>query len=255
MRGPLSRHDILAVYGLAQIPKAPRVFRCRWTAPDHAGNNNFSWRILQYDWPLELAIQPRGTQFPAEPKHDVGTSVFLAWNSRDSPLLGAWYNRPDVMASGRSQACGSSLFALVLLYTLGAVLLGSILIVSLAFRFHWPTHTQPTWRHIHDKTNTMGKCTKVVDPESGHESIGHWELLLQQGVVTNEVINYDYEGAGTEDDPYVVQWIENDLRNPMTWSETKKWLITICMAFSVLAVSFCSSGYSGGMFNNKGGSS
>lgn len=93
----------------------------------------------------------------------------------------------------------------------------------------------------------MGKSTAGVDLESGQESIGHWELLLHQGIVTDKVVNYDYEGAGTEDDPYVVHWMETDLRNPMTWSQMKKWTITVSMAFSVLAVSFCSSAYSGGI--------
>lgn len=97
----------------------------------------------------------------------------------------------------------------------------------------------------------MGQSTKDLDPESGHESIGHWTVILEQGVVTHEVLNYEYEGSGTEEDPYVVEWMESDPRNPMTWSPKTKWLITFCMGFAVLAVSFCSSAYSGGMNGNQ----
>jgi hypothetical protein len=43
------------------------------------------------------------------------------------------------------------------------------------------------------------------DVESGREGISHWQMITDQGVVTKEIINYDYEGAGTEEDPYVVE--------------------------------------------------
>jgi len=69
---------------------------------------------------------------------------------------------------------------------------------------------------------------------------------LDQGVVTKEIIEYEYEGEGTDEDPYVVEWIENDPRNPMTFSKTKKWIMAIAVANSVLVVSFCSSAFSGG---------
>jgi hypothetical protein len=55
------------------------------------------------------------------------------------------------------------------------------------------------------------------DVESGREKIGHWKMIMDQGVVTKEVAEWNYDGEGTEDDPYVVEWIENDARNPMTW--------------------------------------
>lgn len=71
-------------------------------------------------------------------------------------------------------------------------------------------------------------------------------MITDLGVVTNEMINYEYEGSGTEEDPYVVEWMENDPRNPMTWAKTKKWVLALCVANSVLVVSFCSSAFSGG---------
>lgn len=87
-----------------------------------------------------------------------------------------------------------------------------------------------------------------VDVESGRETISHWQMIMDQGAVTKEIIDYEYEGEGTEEDPYVVEWMENDPRNPMTFSKTKKWIIVITVANSVLVVAFCSSAFSGGMF-------
>ena len=70
-----------------------------------------------------------------------------------------------------------------------------------------------------DREVTPGSATNSssnMDVESGREGISHWKMITDQGVVTKEIINYDYEGAGTEEDPYVVEWIDNDPRNPMT---------------------------------------
>jgi hypothetical protein len=96
-----------------------------------------------------------------------------------------------------------------------------------------------------EKATDAGRSSQ--DVESGHEKISHWKMITDQGVVTKEVAEWEYDGEGTEDDPYVVEWIENDARNPMTWAKTKKWVMAIAVANSVLVVSFCSSAFSGGI--------
>lgn len=85
------------------------------------------------------------------------------------------------------------------------------------------------------------------DVESGRQGISHWKMITDQGVVTDDIVNWEYDGEGTEEDPFVVEWIDNDPRNPMTFSKTKKWIMAITVANSVLVVSFCSSAFSGGM--------
>ncbi|KAF2189504.1 MFS general substrate transporter [Zopfia rhizophila CBS 207.26] len=87
------------------------------------------------------------------------------------------------------------------------------------------------------------------DIESGRipEGIPYWKLLTQQGIVTPEIAKWNYEGSGTEEDPYVVEWIENDPRNPMRWPKTKKWVMCMSMAMATLTVSFCSSAFAGGI--------
>ncbi|CAO2650417.1 Nn.00g017090.m01.CDS01 [Neocucurbitaria sp. VM-36] len=86
-----------------------------------------------------------------------------------------------------------------------------------------------------------------MDLESGKETISYWKMIMDQGVVTKDIVNWDYEGGGTDEDPFVVEWIENDPRNPMTWPKTKKWIMALTVANSVLVVSFCSSAFSGGI--------
>ncbi|GAB1213578.1 hypothetical protein ATERTT37_002728 [Aspergillus terreus] len=77
--------------------------------------------------------------------------------------------------------------------------------------------------------------------------IPYWRLIFDQKVVTQEIVNYPYEGSGTEDDPYVVVWIPEDPRNPMNFSSVRKWAYTILVSFVTLTVALVSSAYSGGM--------
>ncbi|KAI7395288.1 synaptic vesicle transporter [Hortaea werneckii] len=85
------------------------------------------------------------------------------------------------------------------------------------------------------------------DVESGRpKQIPHLRQVIDQAGVTLEIENHHYEGSGTEDDPYVVSWIENDPRNPMLYSKVKKWSLTMLVAVATLAVAFVSSAYSGG---------
>lgn len=77
--------------------------------------------------------------------------------------------------------------------------------------------------------------------------IPYWRLVFDQRVVTQEIIDYPYPGAGTEENPYAVTWIPNDPRNPMMFSPVKKWAITMLVAFATLAVALVSSAYTGGI--------
>jgi hypothetical protein len=76
--------------------------------------------------------------------------------------------------------------------------------------------------------------------------IPFFRQLFDKAGITPEVQECDYAGSGTEEDPYVVTWIENDPRNPMLYSSTVKWSITMLVAMATLSVSFVSSAFSGG---------
>ncbi|GAB1198184.1 hypothetical protein APSETT444_007493 [Aspergillus pseudonomiae] len=77
------------------------------------------------------------------------------------------------------------------------------------------------------------------------QGIPYWRLLTDQGVVTPEIIDHPYRGSGTDDDPYIVEWIPNDPRNPMLLNKSLKWAYTITVAFATFGVSLSSSAYAG----------
>lgn len=59
------------------------------------------------------------------------------------------------------------------------------------------------------------------------------------------ILDYPYRGSGTEHDPYIVEWLENDLENPKNYSETLRWSVTALIATMTLCVALASSAYSG----------
>ena len=61
-------------------------------------------------------------------------------------------------------------------------------------------------------------------------TIPHWRQVYDSAGITDEVKLWNYSGSGTEDDPYAVTWIENDPRNPMLYSNRKRWSIIIVPA-------------------------
>ena len=85
------------------------------------------------------------------------------------------------------------------------------------------------------------------DVESGKpKQLSHFEQVFDEAGITPEVRAWSYSGSGTEDDPFVVDYIENDPRNPQLYTTFTKWLITLLVAFITLAVAFSSSAFSGG---------
>ncbi|KUI56407.1 hypothetical protein VP1G_03701 [Cytospora mali] len=77
--------------------------------------------------------------------------------------------------------------------------------------------------------------------------INHFKRVLDQSIVNDDILHAHYAGFGTEEDPYVVVWLEDDPVNPMNYPVSRKWFITMLVAVATLAVAFVSSAYSGGM--------
>lgn len=90
----------------------------------------------------------------------------------------------------------------------------------------------------------MYPSSSVTHVEEPHPP-SQWRLIVSQGLVTDRVLHHKYAGSGSAEDPYVVEWIPNDPRNPMLFSATRKWLITLSVSIATLAIAFASTAYSG----------
>ena len=75
----------------------------------------------------------------------------------------------------------------------------------------------------------------------------HWQILTTHTTISPDVLNHHYPGSGTEDDPYRVEFLPDDERDPQNFSSLKKWSITLLVAVATLAVAFVSSAYTGGV--------
>jgi MFS family permease len=75
----------------------------------------------------------------------------------------------------------------------------------------------------------------------------HLRLVVSQSHITPQVLEHQYSGSGTEEDPYIVEFLHNDPRNPRNFPILGKWFITILVAVATLGVTFDSSAYTGGI--------
>jgi hypothetical protein len=75
------------------------------------------------------------------------------------------------------------------------------------------------------------KVRDVEAQKTPQEKATHWQLVFDQTHATPAVLNHKYRGSGTEEDPFIVEYIPNDRRNPMLFSRWKKWMITLLSAF------------------------
>ncbi|KAJ5662627.1 Major facilitator superfamily multidrug transporter mdrA [Penicillium maclennaniae] len=94
---------------------------------------------------------------------------------------------------------------------------------------------------------TEAPSVEVKAPTNLPRTIPFWRLVTEPGVVTQEVVDHTYAGSGTEEDPYVVQWMPKDFRNPLELGTVMKWSITMVAALETLVVALVSSAYTGGI--------
>ena len=111
----------------------------------------------------------------------------------------------------------------------------SVVVRNLYARVPTVITAPPKMPEQHSSGSSM-TVTELADRDiesrnNAQKKASHWQLVIDQTHVTPEVINWPYKGSGTEADPYVLVYIENDRRNPMLFPLWKKWMITLLVAF------------------------
>jgi hypothetical protein len=118
---------------------------------------------------------------------------------------------------------------------------------------------------LHEKDNAALSSRPATDNQSSPDSgdadgassdieaqkqtsvkrVTHWQIVASQTLVTDAVLNHKYHGSGTAEDPYLVEFLPNDPRNPMNFPDWKKWSLIATVAMTTLAVAFVSTAYTG----------
>ncbi|KAJ5817209.1 hypothetical protein N7447_009442 [Penicillium robsamsonii] len=71
-----------------------------------------------------------------------------------------------------------------------------------------------------------------------------YQLVLSQDIITDDVLSHEWEGDGTTENPYLVDWLQEDARDPHQMQDWLKWSITLLQAASFLSITFASSALS-----------
>jgi predicted MFS family arabinose efflux permease len=74
-----------------------------------------------------------------------------------------------------------------------------------------------------------------------------WSQFLLRKGIDDDVCNQNYRGNGTEDDPYIVEYLYNDGQDAMNFSKGRKWAIAVLHSLATFVVTFASSVYVSGI--------
>ncbi|KAI8633004.1 MFS transporter [Xylariaceae sp. FL1651] len=73
------------------------------------------------------------------------------------------------------------------------------------------------------------------------------QSLLFRTRLDDDVCSQNYAGSGTDDDPYIIDYLQNDRQDAMNFSKGRKWAIAVLQSLSTFAVTFASSVYVSGI--------
>lgn len=73
--------------------------------------------------------------------------------------------------------------------------------------------------------------------------ISVWRLVFQYSIIAPEVRSYNYDGKGSDDDPFIVDYLPGDPVNPHNWPNWRRWVNVCIVGFGTLAVAVCTSAY------------
>ncbi|KAK7446223.1 hypothetical protein CaCOL14_006611 [Colletotrichum acutatum] len=99
----------------------------------------------------------------------------------------------------------------------------------------------------HSSSSSITATEADVEAQKPVNNANYFHLLFDQAGVTEAVLQRKYPGQGTDEAPFVVDFLPEDAHNPQTFPKWKKWTYTIEQAIATLAVAFVSTAFSGGI--------
>ncbi|WVR05572.1 hypothetical protein IAU60_002591 [Kwoniella sp. DSM 27419] len=94
--------------------------------------------------------------------------------------------------------------------------------------------------HTHEKSNAMS----TDKPLSSYTLKKRpWRMYVTP---FEDIVGKKYPGNGTQEDPYIVDWLPGDKEDPQNWPAAYKWSMIAVVSWLTLAVALSSSAYTGG---------
>ena len=93
----------------------------------------------------------------------------------------------------------------------------------------------------------MAVLPELTVPDKDSSRHMSWIRVLLHTRLDDDVCTQNYAGNGTNDDPYIVDYLQNDSQDAMNFSKGRKWAIAILQSLSTFAVTFASSFYVSGI--------
>jgi hypothetical protein len=103
--------------------------------------------------------------------------------------------------------------------------------------------------HTHNHIGIQENATAERAAQMANTRISWLTVLTIRDVVTSQVLEHDYAGSGTQDDPYIVMFVEDDSRDPMSFSLWLRWALCLAAGYVTFSVAFISSAFSGSIRN------
>jgi multidrug resistance protein len=89
------------------------------------------------------------------------------------------------------------------------------------------------------------KLTNGMSNISENDTIRSWLPWKSKHLRTVILLQQKYEGNGSENSPFIINWLDYDPENPMKWMTLYKWFIAMIATIATLAVTFVSAAYTG----------
>ncbi|KAI1325755.1 MFS transporter [Xylariaceae sp. FL0255] len=83
--------------------------------------------------------------------------------------------------------------------------------------------------------------------KSFSQQVSWSQSLSFHALLDDEVCKYNYSGDGTDDMPYIMEYLPKDHEDAMGFSTGRKWAIAVSQSFAAFAVTFASSAYASGI--------
>lgn len=102
------------------------------------------------------------------------------------------------------------------------------------------SHSSPGTLVDSERRNSRSSPPKMVNGDGKDYTLPKrpWRKHITQW---SAIVEHPYKGNGTEESPFLVEWLPDDPEDPMRWEDVYKWTVVVTAAITTLAITMASS--------------